>query len=310
MDLASAGSTIRRQSSLRARVASLQRDSSAARSTHPRYAANSLRRLCRRSCCPSRINASVQIARYSSRSRPCWYSASATVSCFRSTWPHSSFNRSGKSVSMLPPPRRGIPGRELTQTSFVGLEDLLLVKEVNRSRCLVRHDSNAAEASAAMRRMVIRKCHDFKAFPQEIAEAFHGEHGGLIGRRCSSNIHTYEEGPVRVQDPPHLLQGEARIRHMIERVTAYDEIRAAVQQGKIFRSQRQMDGSAADFIFDEHSELLVDVQQSEEHTSELQSPCNLVCRLLLEKKNNNAWACWSQRRNRSCWSRFRFWFRR
>src|SRR5256885_8040245 len=25
--------------------------------------------------------------------------------------------------------------------------------------------------------------------------------------------------------------------------------------------------------------------RSEEHTSELQSPCNLVCRLLLEKKN-------------------------
>src|SRR3989454_5363570 len=29
------------------------------------------------------------------------------------------------------------------------------------------------------------------------------------------------------------------------------------------------------------------VNRSEEHTSELQSPCNLVCRLLLEKKNNN-----------------------
>src|SRR2546426_1977456 len=28
------------------------------------------------------------------------------------------------------------------------------------------------------------------------------------------------------------------------------------------------------------------VGRSEEHTSELQSPCNLVCRLLLEKKNN------------------------
>src|SRR5688500_19488437 len=26
--------------------------------------------------------------------------------------------------------------------------------------------------------------------------------------------------------------------------------------------------------------------RSEEHTSELQSPCNLVCRLLLEKNNN------------------------
>src|SRR2546426_9332920 len=28
----------------------------------------------------------------------------------------------------------------------------------------------------------------------------------------------------------------------------------------------------------------VEVNRSEEHTSELQSPCNLVCRLLLEKK--------------------------
>src|SRR6266566_9837341 len=27
-------------------------------------------------------------------------------------------------------------------------------------------------------------------------------------------------------------------------------------------------------------------RRSEEHTSELQSPCNLVCRLLLEKKNS------------------------
>src|SRR2546426_8237225 len=29
------------------------------------------------------------------------------------------------------------------------------------------------------------------------------------------------------------------------------------------------------------------VSRSEEHTSELQSPCNLVCRLLLEKKKLN-----------------------
>src|SRR2546426_7048209 len=28
-------------------------------------------------------------------------------------------------------------------------------------------------------------------------------------------------------------------------------------------------------------------RRSEEHTSELQSPCNLVCRLLLEKKKNS-----------------------
>src|SRR5256885_8194705 len=31
-----------------------------------------------------------------------------------------------------------------------------------------------------------------------------------------------------------------------------------------------------------------DGDRSEEHTSELQSPCNLVCRLLLEKKNKFA----------------------
>src|SRR5256885_7359486 len=30
-----------------------------------------------------------------------------------------------------------------------------------------------------------------------------------------------------------------------------------------------------------------DATRSEEHTSELQSPCNLVCRLLLEKKKKN-----------------------
>src|SRR5256885_6498986 len=29
------------------------------------------------------------------------------------------------------------------------------------------------------------------------------------------------------------------------------------------------------------------LQRSEEHTSELQSPCNLVCRLLLEKKKKD-----------------------
>src|SRR5256885_10565865 len=30
--------------------------------------------------------------------------------------------------------------------------------------------------------------------------------------------------------------------------------------------------------------------RSEEHTSELQSPCNLVCRLLLEKKKIKPWS--------------------
>src|SRR5256885_3070046 len=32
-------------------------------------------------------------------------------------------------------------------------------------------------------------------------------------------------------------------------------------------------------------EETIECHRSEEHTSELQSPCNLVCRLLLEKQN-------------------------
>src|SRR5256885_6721925 len=37
--------------------------------------------------------------------------------------------------------------------------------------------------------------------------------------------------------------------------------------------------------------------RSEEHTSELQSPCNLVCRLLLEKKKNQSYLGTSNDRN-------------
>src|SRR2546426_3618870 len=43
--------------------------------------------------------------------------------------------------------------------------------------------------------------------------------------------------------------------------------------------------------------------RSEEHTSELQSPCNLVCRLLLEKKKNknatNPAPTWSDHTSKS-----------
>src|SRR2546426_8145750 len=46
--------------------------------------------------------------------------------------------------------------------------------------------------------------------------------------------------------------------------------------------ETQFDGRA--YVF--RTAGVVD-DRSEEHTSELQSPCNLVCRLLLEKKKNN-----------------------
>src|SRR5256885_5093004 len=50
---------------------------------------------------------------------------------------------------------------------------------------------------------------------------------------------------------------------------------------------------------------LVRLARSEEHTSELQSPCNLVCRLLLEKKTKLAhpkWNCASSSSKPAPWT--------
>src|SRR5256885_5208106 len=55
------------------------------------------------------------------------------------------------------------------------------------------------------------------------------------------------------------------------------------------RGRRVLDGQAHDGLQLGVREAGhgVDQARSEEHTSELQSPCNLVCRLLLEKKKKN-----------------------
>src|SRR2546426_4258217 len=45
-------------------------------------------------------------------------------------------------------------------------------------------------------------------------------------------------------------------------------------------------------------EALHHVSRSEEHTSELQSPCNLVCRLLLEKKKKKKNKCYRAQNHR------------
>src|ERR1022692_1936075 len=55
----------------------------------------------------------------------------------------------------------------------------------------------------------------------------------------------------------------------------------------LFRSKASLDEIAAE---DFPPFAAAPAIRSEEHTSELQSPCNLVCRLLLEKKNAQAFA--------------------
>src|SRR5256885_7850853 len=60
----------------------------------------------------------------------------------------------------------------------------------------------------------------------------------------------------------------------------------------LFRSlvvHRSQDSRVVILEYEVHGKILLggapyDNRRSEEHTSELQSPCNLVCRLLLEKK--------------------------
>src|SRR5256885_9149239 len=49
----------------------------------------------------------------------------------------------------------------------------------------------------------------------------------------------------------------------------------------------ELAAAGADVIQLDEPWLRNDPERSEEHTSELQSPCNLVCRLLLEKKQHH-----------------------
>src|SRR5256885_7870885 len=58
-----------------------------------------------------------------------------------------------------------------------------------------------------------------------------------------------------------------------------------ISQARYNRGERQMTSVAAQTTDDRGVYRFANLSpRSEEHTSELQSPCNLVCRLLLEKK--------------------------
>src|SRR2546426_8816979 len=95
---------------------------------------------------------------------------------------------------------------------------------------------------------------------------------GSASDRClpASDQHRLPAGPGRRTDPQvfQVQGGETRVHH-----AAPEHEHGARAPGT----------EAARCLFGE-----VQVRsRSEEHTSELQSPCNLVCRLLLEKKKIN-----------------------
>src|SRR5256885_6720560 len=66
--------------------------------------------------------------------------------------------------------------------------------------------------------------------------------------------------------------------------TLFRSIRTAKGWLEIYHGNSRREGDTGIGAY-AGSALLLDLEdRSEEHTSELQSPCNLVCRLLLEKK--------------------------
>src|SRR2546426_8453693 len=80
--------------------------------------------------------------------------------------------------------------------------------------------------------------------------------------------------------------------------SALDALLASRKQGDA-RVRRQVVADIAGF----YREASRAAARSEEHTSELQSPCNIVCRLLLEKKKSTRLSTSSPKRDPALESR-------
>src|SRR5688572_32093872 len=80
--------------------------------------------------------------------------------------------------------------------------------------------------------------------------------------------------------------GEKRIaaQHQRGKLTARERLDVLLDEGSFVELDRFVVHRATDFGLDK--EKYLGDGRSEEHTSELQSQSNLVCRLLLEKKKN------------------------
>src|SRR5688500_19504973 len=77
--------------------------------------------------------------------------------------------------------------------------------------------------------------------------------------------------------------GNSLKRFPISKLTRLDHLTSSIER----REMRRLKVKCEVELLADLSLLDTDAGRSEEHTSELQSPCNLVCRLLLEKKKNH-----------------------
>src|SRR3989454_5936604 len=96
--------------------------------------------------------------------------------------------------------------------------------------------------------------------------------GDAGGARAGARVRDIETTHGVERDPPGRIQPGAR---------AHDGIRGPDVAACAGVKDRD---AVAERVGDIYAPM--QIERSEEHTSELQSPCNLVCRLLLEKKKN------------------------
>src|SRR5574344_2466335 len=93
---------------------------------------------------------------------------------------------------------------------------------------------------------------------------------GRVGRDASENFNSYDSGKKKATFSVAVNRWDSKTK---SEVTDWFNI-------EVWGNQAEF---AAEYV---KKGRLVAVDRSEEHTSELQSPDHLVCRLLLEKKKN------------------------
>src|SRR5256885_9959166 len=92
---------------------------------------------------------------------------------------------------------------------------------------------------------------------------------------------------LMIRRPPRstLFPYTTLFRSIQQRVDAACQAQAAQL---LHRGQRVAGLQQLEHFIEQAALRHIGQQRSEEHTSELQSPCNLVCRLLLEKKKKDS----------------------
>src|SRR2546426_5802813 len=93
--------------------------------------------------------------------------------------------------------------------------------------------------------------------------------------------HELSEIRMLIEERTGICFDESRERFFSTRVREHLRAKGMERSTELLRAMRK-----SNVEYEGQLERLL-TQRSEEHTSELQSPCNLVCRLLLEKKKKD-----------------------